>query len=38
MENYDEDDYEDFDDDDPEAVQDPEITGEVSVEEMDDID
>ena len=28
MENYDEDDYEDFDDNDPEAVQDPEITDE----------
>ena len=28
MENYDEDDYEDFDTDDPEAVQDPEILDE----------
>ncbi|WP_242091897.1 hypothetical protein [Aestuariivivens sediminicola] len=28
MENYDEDDYEDFDNDDPEAVQDPEIADE----------
>lgn len=28
MENYDEEDYEDFDDNDPEAVQDPEIVGE----------
>ncbi|GAA4805212.1 hypothetical protein [Litoribaculum gwangyangense] len=28
MENYDEDDYEDFDGDDPEAVQDPEILDE----------
>lgn len=28
MENYDEDDYEDFDDNDPEAVQDPEIIEE----------
>ena len=28
MENYDEDDYEDFDNDDPEAVQDPEVTDE----------
>ena len=28
MENYDEDDYEDFDDNDPEAVQDPEIVDE----------
>ncbi len=35
MENYDEDDYEDFEDDDPEAVQDPEL-GEDDVEvEMD---
>ena len=25
MDNYDEDDYEDFDDNDPEAVQDPEM-------------
>ena len=30
MENYDEDDYEDFDDNDPEAVQDPEIADEDS--------
>ena len=28
MENYDEDDYEDFDNDDPEAVQDPNLTDE----------
>jgi hypothetical protein len=28
MENYDEDDYEDFEDDDPDAVQEPEITDE----------
>ena len=28
MENYDEDDYEDFDNDDPEAVQDPEVIDE----------
>ncbi|QRM88277.1 hypothetical protein FG167_03235 [Lacinutrix sp. WUR7] len=28
MENYDEDDYEDFDESDPEAVQDPEISDE----------
>ncbi|MDO6595410.1 hypothetical protein Q4512_00705 [Oceanihabitans sp. 2_MG-2023] len=28
MENYDEDDYEDFDDNDPEAVQEPEISDE----------
>ena len=34
MENYDEDDYEDFAEDDPEAVQDPEIEDEAS-EEMD---
>ncbi|MGF1556950.1 hypothetical protein [Paucihalobacter sp.] len=34
MENYDEDDYEDFDGDDPEAVQDPE--GIVDDEEMND--
>lgn len=36
MENYDEDDYEDFDSDDPEAVQDPE--GIVDDEEIDDED
>ena len=30
MENYDEDDYEDFEDDDPAAVQDPEIVDEDS--------
>ena len=30
MENYDEDDYEDFDDNDPEAVQDPDIVDEDS--------
>lgn len=36
MENYDEDDYEDFDGDDPEAVQDPE--GIVDDEEMDEED
>lgn len=36
MENYDEDDYEDFEDDDPEAVQDPELAEEDP--EMDDID
>ena len=28
MENYDADDYEDFDDDDPDAVPDPELTDE----------
>jgi len=28
MENYDEDDYEDFENDDPEAVQDPELSSE----------
>ena len=38
MENYDEDDYEDFEDDDPEAVQDPEldVEDEVSTEDDDD--
>lgn len=36
MENYDEDDYEDFDNDDPEAVQDPE--GIVDDEDVDDED
>ncbi|UKM65920.1 hypothetical protein GSB9_02491 [Flavobacteriaceae bacterium GSB9] len=30
MENYDEDDYEDFDDNDPDAIQEPEITDEDS--------
>lgn len=35
MENYDEDDYEDFDGDDPEAVQDPEILDEDSDDEDD---
>ncbi|MFD1160896.1 hypothetical protein [Hwangdonia seohaensis] len=30
MENYDEDDYEDFDDNDPEAVQDPDLVDEDS--------
>ena len=38
MENYDEDDYEDFDSDDPDAIQDPEIEIEEDSEEMDDID
>lgn len=37
MENYDEDDYEDFDSDDPEAVQDPEM-GEDDPEMDDDAD
>lgn len=37
MENYDEDDYEDFEDDDPEAVQDPEL-GEDDPAMDDDID
>ena len=35
MENYDEDDYEDFDSDDPDAIQDPEIEIEEDSEEMD---
>ncbi|RIA08652.1 hypothetical protein OE09_0472 [Flavobacteriaceae bacterium MAR_2010_72] len=38
MENYDEDDYEDFEDDDPEAVQDPELTPEDDLGEDDDMD
>jgi len=29
MENYDEDDYEDFEDDDPDAVQDPELSDDI---------
>lgn len=33
MENYDEDDYEDFDDNDPDAVQDPDIIDEDSEED-----
>ena len=33
MENYDEDDYEDFDDNDPEAVQDPDVVDEEIDEE-----
>jgi hypothetical protein len=33
MENYDEDDYEDFDNDDPEAVQDPDLIDEDSDED-----
>jgi D-alanyl-D-alanine carboxypeptidase len=37
MENYDEDDYEDFEDDDPEAVQDPELTSEDDLGEDDDM-
>ena len=37
MENYDEDDYEDYDNDDPEAVQDPEIIDEdADTDDMDD--
>ena len=35
MENYDEDDYEDYDSDDPEAVQDPEISDEDADVEID---
>ena len=39
MENYDEDDYEDFDGDDPDAVQDPELgEDEVEVEIDEDVD
>jgi hypothetical protein len=37
MENYDEDDYEDFEGDDPEAVQDPEI-GDEGVDAIDEVD
>ncbi|MEY8850133.1 hypothetical protein AB9K26_15035 [Psychroserpens sp. XS_ASV72] len=33
MENYDEDDYEDFDSDDPDAVQEPELTDEEDSED-----
>ncbi|MCB0445854.1 MAG: hypothetical protein R2812_04025 [Gelidibacter sp.] len=36
MENYDEDDYEDFDGDDPEAVQDPEL-GDDDVDAIDEV-
>ena len=35
MENYDEDDYEDFDNDDPEAVQDPDVVDEDSDDDND---
>lgn len=35
MENYDEDDYEDFDSDDPEAIQDPEDIAEEEAEDDD---
>ncbi|MBR9845810.1 MAG: hypothetical protein GYB35_06730 [Algicola sp.] len=35
MENYDEDDYEDFDNDDPDAVQDPELSSEDEDDDMD---
>lgn len=38
MENYDEEDYDNFDNDDPEAVQDPEISDEDSGNDDDDID
>jgi hypothetical protein len=34
MENYDEDDYEEFENDDPEAIQDPELDSEDEIEEM----
>lgn len=36
MENYDEDDYEDFDDNDPDAVQDPELGADDPELELDD--
>ncbi|MCK8479403.1 hypothetical protein [Psychroserpens algicola] len=36
MENYDEDDYEDFDNDDPDAVQDPDLAGDD--DDLDDMD
>ncbi len=36
MENYDEDDYEDFDNDDPEAVQDPDLTSDDDASDGDD--
>ncbi|WP_323787021.1 hypothetical protein [Psychroserpens sp.] len=35
MENYDEDDYEEFEDDDPDAVQDPDLTRDEDVEDLD---
>ncbi|WP_223550598.1 hypothetical protein [Aestuariivivens sp. NBU2969] len=35
MENYDEDDYEDFDNDDPEAVQDPDVSDEEADDDND---
>jgi hypothetical protein len=35
MENYDEDDYEDYDNDDPEAVQDPEIAEDSDEDDFD---
>ncbi|WP_426431452.1 hypothetical protein ACPX19_03235 [Winogradskyella sp. HB-48] len=35
MENYDEDDYEDYDSDDPEAVQDPEIAEDTEEDDFD---
>lgn len=35
MENYDEDDYEEFEDDDPDAVQDPDLTPDEDVEDLD---
>lgn len=38
MENYDEDDYEEFADDDPDAVQDPELGEDDPDLEMDDVD
>lgn len=38
MENYDEDDYEDFEEDDPAAVQDPELDGEDPELDLEDVD
>jgi len=38
MENYDEDDYEDFDGDDPDAIRDPEISPDDDLGEDDEID
>lgn len=38
MENYDEDDYEDFDSDDPEAIQEPDMSGEEEMDEDLDVD
>jgi len=35
MENYDEDDYEDFDDNDPDAVQDPDLVADDDIDDLD---